>query len=90
MTDSDILRQIALLNPKIINGNDVDSMNDLIINSDSSSPQRDSQDDPTDRRDDNDILNLWSSTKIFFDPFDPSKISKHIYIYFFLIKIVLF
>jgi len=75
MADSDILRQIALLNPKIINGNDVDSMNDLIINSDSSSPQRDSQDDPTDRRDDNDILNLWSSTKIFFDPFDPSKIN---------------
>jgi len=75
MADSDILRQIALLNPKIINGNDVDSMNDLILNSDSSSPKGDSQDDPTDRRDDNDILNLWSSTKIFFDPFDPSKIN---------------
>jgi len=75
MTDIDILRQIALLNPKIINGNEVDSMNNLILSSGSSSPQGENQNDSLDIHDDNDILNLWSSTKIFFDPFDPSKIN---------------
>jgi len=78
MADSDILKQIALLNPRIINGNEIDSVNDFIINSDTSSPQERNQDETMDHpntEEENDILNLWSSTKIFFDPFDPSKIN---------------
>jgi len=77
MTDSDILKQIALLNPRIINGNEVDNTNDFIINSNISSPvEGNNGSQMVENDDDNDILNLWSSTKIFFDPFDPSKISK--------------
>jgi hypothetical protein len=76
MADNDILKQIALLNPRIINGND--SINDFIISSDNSSPREENQDDFMEHHttdEDNDILNLWSSTKIFFDPLDPSKIN---------------
>ncbi|KAL6590669.1 hypothetical protein U3516DRAFT_819112 [Neocallimastix sp. 'constans'] len=76
MTDSDILKQIALLNPRIINGNEVDNTNDFIINSNISSPvEGNNGSQMVENDDDNDILNLWSSTKIFFDPFDPSKIN---------------
>eukprot|EP00833_Pecoramyces_ruminatium_P006011 jgi/Orpsp1_1/1180043/evm.model.c7180000071944.1 len=74
MNDNDILKQIALLNPRIIS--DVDSTSDFIIQSDTSSPIEANIDHPAiENEDDNDILNLWSSTKIFFDPFDPSKIN---------------
>jgi len=75
MSDSDILKQIALLNPRIINGNEVDA-NDFIMQSDTSSPIEENTGPQIMENDDDDILNLWSSTKIFFDPFDPSKISK--------------
>ncbi|KAG4102247.1 hypothetical protein H8356DRAFT_1381564 [Neocallimastix lanati (nom. inval.)] len=74
MSDSDILKQIALLNPRIINGNEVDA-NDFIMQSDTSSPIEENTGPQIMENDDDDILNLWSSTKIFFDPFDPSKIN---------------
>jgi len=74
MNDNDILRQIALLNPRIIS--EVDGNNEFMVQSDTSSPIEASNDHPMiENDDDNDILNLWSSTKIFFDPFDPSKIN---------------
>jgi len=74
MSDSDILKQIALLNPRIINDNEVDA-NDFIMQNDTSSPVEENTGPQMMENDDDDILNLWSSTKIFFDPFDPSKIN---------------
>ncbi|ORX40379.1 hypothetical protein BCR36DRAFT_588181 [Piromyces finnis] len=74
MADNEILKQIALLNPRIINGNEIDSVNDFIVNSDASSPVEDTVIESHNIEEENDILNLWSSKDILFDPFDPSKI----------------
>jgi len=82
MTDKNILKKINLLNPKIKDNQSTDSLeipstssegvninslqisnnyqNNMIINED----------------DNNEVLNLWSQTNFFFDPIDPTKLSK--------------
>jgi len=92
MEDKNLLHQISLLNPKlkskdrdsvnINNGEDVSSSlsqinyNQLPFNNSLNSSLNNNNNNMFENQDENEVLNLWSSTNIFFDSMENSELSK--------------